>query len=403
MPLTSIPRATFIFVVWRSVHNFSAVTHALPRRPPCSLNGALDDSGICICDAPWSGSDCSVMDFEPLSFPQGYGMTPNVTTWGGNFIFDGEAYHLYVSRMTNNCTLQAWVTNSRVDHAVSKNIEGPYTFKDVAINTWSHNPAVIALPDGGFAIFHIGGGNGDPNGGKNCTSNVEAVTESLLDVSALGRRNARTNEFRAVGVGSSIHVSESLDGPWTPLGTNSIPGCNNPSPFVHPTNRTIFVICNNDSLLRSNSITGPWTTVTQFQVEHLGGPPGIYEDAFLYIDLRGNFHSLWHAYNTTEHQPHGHECIDSTVSAHAYSKDGHDWFASPVQPYGTQSALLSGDFITVATRERPKLFFNGKGQMTHLINGVCGAPACPNGPRNGCVACKVAGFWDYTLIAPLKQ
>jgi hypothetical protein len=41
-----------------------------------------------------------------------------------------------------------------------------------------------------------------------------------------------------------------------------------------------------------------------------------------------------------------------------------------------------------------------QGRITHLVNGVCSAPACPNGPPTGCVDCKYAN-WDYTLIQPL--
>ena len=55
-----------------------------------------------------------------------------------------------------NVTLRCWA--------------GPFTFADVAINVWAHNPAPIRLPgNGGYAIVHIGGGGTDPNGGRNCT------------------------------------------------------------------------------------------------------------------------------------------------------------------------------------------------------------------------------------------
>ena len=101
-----------------------------------------------------------------------------------------------------------------------------------------------------------------------------------------------------------------------------------------------------------------------------------------------------------ENPPHGHECFNSTVSAHAYSEDGFTWYMSASQPYGTQVELSTGETITVATRERPKLFFDEQGRMTHLFNGVCGASACPEGPPTGCVDCKY-GNWDYTLVQTL--
>ena len=67
--------------------------------------------------------------------------------------------------MANNCSLQHWTTNSRIDHVVSDNVTGPYTWHDVAVNTWAHNPAALDLGNGKFALVHIGNGAGSPNGG----------------------------------------------------------------------------------------------------------------------------------------------------------------------------------------------------------------------------------------------
>merc|ERR1719272_2645874 len=102
------------------------------------------------------------MNFKPLAMPTGYGMTPNKTTWGGNILHDGQQYHLFASAMTNGCGLGRWSSNSRIEHAVSATLEGPFKFVDVAINTWAHNAAPIALPGGGggYAIVHIGTGTG---------------------------------------------------------------------------------------------------------------------------------------------------------------------------------------------------------------------------------------------------
>jgi hypothetical protein len=77
----------------------------------------------------------------------------NITTWGGGAIFDAatKKYHAFVSRMTNDCLLQTWGANSRIDHGVADSVTGPYAFVDVAIPTWSHNSAPIALHDGTFS------------------------------------------------------------------------------------------------------------------------------------------------------------------------------------------------------------------------------------------------------------
>ena len=46
----------------------------------------------------------------------------------------------------------------------------------------------------------------------------------------------------ATTAGSTIHVAKSLDGPWEPLSPNTLGGCNNPAPWVHPRNGTIFIV-----------------------------------------------------------------------------------------------------------------------------------------------------------------
>jgi len=366
---------------------------------------------MCVCDKPWSGPDCSTMNFKPVTFPQGYGTkAANVTSWGGNTIYDDatKKHHMFVSRMTNDCLLWSWGSNSRIDHAVSDTITGPYKFVDVAIPTWSHNAAPIKLKDGTYAIIHIGTGTGAVNGGKNCAypcsnglpcgADQHTEPKGVLPAATSESSFQTFDQWRATAagkvVGSTIHVSKTLDGPWTPL-NNGLGECNNPAPWVHA-NGTIYCVCGN-VLKRTYDLSHNWTDVTTFGPS--GGPAGTYEDPFLYTTKRG-YHLIYHVYNTHENPPHGHECFNSTVSAHAFSEDAFTWFMSPTSPYGTQVAMTSGGAATVATRERPKVYFNEKWEMTHLINGVCSASSCPSGPTTGCVDCKY-NSWDYTLIQPL--
>jgi hypothetical protein len=59
----------------------------------------------------------------------GYGMAPNLTSWGGNAILDPATglYHIFVSAMTNGCPLSSWGHNSRIDHGVAESITGQCT------------------------------------------------------------------------------------------------------------------------------------------------------------------------------------------------------------------------------------------------------------------------------------
>lgn len=383
------------------------------------------------------------MQFRPVEASQGYGMQPNLTTWGGGVLFDGRRYHLYACVMTNGCPLSAWRQNSRIDHAVADAVTGPYVFQDVAVNTWSHNPAPVQLPDGTFAIFHIGEGSGSPEGGRVCTlspstpqgssqeeervfvieyrkdwaeqawpmfmrfveaSDIEDLSE--WDVKSLdkdgkaveGPETVARSQFplrivvtKKVQAGSTIHVSRSLDGPWEPLLPNTLGVCNNPAPWVH-SNGTIFIVCDG-YLKRAEHIAGPWRVVAS--VSHDVGALAhglVYEDPFLYVDGRG-FHLLYHAYNTAERE----RCETATVSAHAFSIDGYTWHASAVQPFTTQLEVGKLGSVAVSTRERPHLVFDPSGQMTHLISGVCHASGCSS--EAPCVNCKYT-HWDYTVVQP---
>jgi hypothetical protein len=44
---------------------------------------------------------------------QGYGVSPNLTTWGGNVVFFEGEYHLYVSEMVNVSELTSWYVCSQ--------------------------------------------------------------------------------------------------------------------------------------------------------------------------------------------------------------------------------------------------------------------------------------------------
>ena len=268
---------------------------------------------------------CQTMTFKPVSFPQGYGMAPNMTVWGGGAIYDGKQYHSYISTMANHCPLSTWGHNSRIDHGVADTIVGPYKFVDVAIPAWSHNSAPISLHDGSYAIVHIGDGT-SKGVLTNCNKSHGEVPIEALPLPA--RRDPAEQGSKETG-GSTIHVSKSLAGPWLPLSPNTLGGCNNPAPWVHP-NGTIYIVCGG-SFKRSESISGPWTTVATFS--HSGGPAGNYEDVrptlirtcldcccrcccstdrkasphlctgqpFLYTDKRGHYHLIYHGMSINGH------------------------------------------------------------------------------------------------------
>lgn len=120
-------------------------------KPPPAL---FDAYVSCVRMLGWRG--CCRALHHSVSHPNVVLMGVYATRFGmydGIPTLIGHRYHLFASAMTNGCGLGAWSSNSRVEHAVSAEPTGPFLFKDVAINTWAHNTAPIALPgNAGYAI-----------------------------------------------------------------------------------------------------------------------------------------------------------------------------------------------------------------------------------------------------------
>jgi hypothetical protein len=337
---------------------------------------------------------------------------------------------------------------------------GPYEFLDVAIPTFSHNPAPTRLwttnTNGGrnntgndprrqwrYAIFHIGDGIDGADGGKDCRDNNRS---SVQDIAVFDAWETSSNKKRlkkrqllresstksSAKSGGNIHVSDSLHGPWMPLLDHDLGHCNNPAPWVHPANGTLFVLCNygghTSELFKSEhgDVSGPYELVTKFYPKKSNFNSNAtaetaYEDPFLCTDPRGNFHVIYHAYQKTGPSD---DCQSTLVSAHAYSRDGFEWHTALTPPFESRIDVVAplepeagfvrreGDRkttaatktkkVTLASWERPKLFFGGApGLITHMVEGVYRSPACDATPyKPWCVHCKYR-HWDFTLISAL--
>jgi len=205
-----------------------------------------------------------------VRFPQGYGMVRSLqrdanTSWGGSIIEANGKFHMYVNAIGNQCLLDAWMRNSRIDHVVSETVEGPYTFVDTAVNMTSSNPAVVVLPQGSgpfqYALFHIYNGTVYQPWVDHCFPNGSrmprpphsldprrrpsvALPSGEGGVWASGERRVQSSEGDN-WVDHQISVLSSLDGPWQllqPAPGHALPRCNNPAPWAHP-NGTLYALC----------------------------------------------------------------------------------------------------------------------------------------------------------------
>lgn len=164
--------------------------------------------------------------------------------------------------------------------------------------------------------------------------------------------------------------------------------------MVHP-NGTFYLVCDSNELLSAPSVEGPWVHVAHIGGFNPPGPVGGYEDAFIWLDPRGAWHILFHVWSNVPEPV----CYNTTVSAHAFSENGLEWWVGAVQPYGTVINFADGSSTTTPTRERPKLVFGADGEPTHLFNGVVdNMPVCPPW---WCSHCKQVANHTYTLVVPL--
>jgi hypothetical protein len=157
-----------------------------------------------------------------------------------------------------------------------------------------------------------------------------------------------------------------------------------------------------------------------------------WEDTTVWVDRRGNFHSLAHAwrgqlndYPICDRSTVQGYAFCSALGGHAFSKDGADWYISPVPAYTPLVEYEDGTKLHLRARERPHVIQDPVTRdITHLINGAadpclpgynCTIPCAPPGgtdPPRPCVPgdngagqnIGVPGAdHSFTLVQPLKS
>ena len=338
----------------------------------CSLNGKCY-FGTCVCDQPWIGNSCSQLSWQyadAASNAGGVYPTSDYNTWSGPILKEKDVYHLYVPLYENKSLFHT------IDmlHGKSKAPEGPYAWKSLGFNS-GINPALLVFP------------------ANTTTSDTTATVESYF----------------SLWVGGRIHISSSPNGPFQILSNATYPDSNNPAPIYHQgrfymTSQHTRKIWTTASLIPSV----PWTLHSQIDVDLPKGTT--LEDPTMWVDSRGNWHILNHAYDTSQR----YNCSKSVVSSHLFSaNEGKTWCRSPQEPYGHTIGNTAGGLRQHAytTLERPYILRNGNGELTHLVlaadletgdEGCTDTPACKGSDRFcSCVNCKwndLAG----TIVVALK-
>ena len=336
----------------------------------CSLNGDCV-KGVCACDYSWTGSECNKMNILPMNKNSGYHNLTAGASWGGLPIYVDDKWHLFVSQMVNNCSLDYYGTNSEIIRAESDSPGGPFVYALTVVPVFAHNPTVRITNDGTFLLYMIGNGLSLEKP-VNCSKNANTENIHMKHQKRYRRFEDSTSDIH-------IAYSNSVYGPWSIL----------PVSFINPKASPIFdcawtnpspVVFENDSVLMA--FTGGYChegieAIGIAQAPHWKGPYTIrtiepifpkpsfclsnqqYEDPFFWRSARG-FHILMHGMCPT----------GVFNSKYAYSLDGLHWKVSPIDPYIYIVLYEDGSESIFVRCERPQLLFNDNGQIIYLFTGV---------------------------------
>lgn len=174
--------------------------------------------------------------------------------------------------------------------------------------------------------------------------------------------------------------------------------CNNPAPAFHP-NGTLFVVCDHFDITTTSTgdIDGEWTPLRSMGRPTKASRSGNWEDPYLWFDLAGNFHVMYHVYCLDPYSAHN-ECN----AGHAFSADGWTWTFAADEPYSGLVNFTDGTSHRFSTRERPHLVFADAdrhvpmGVFTAVSNQPI-APSCDGCSQHACSQCKVTPGRDWTF------
>jgi hypothetical protein len=337
----------------------------------CSLNGVCSTAGVCTCDAPWQGAECGVLGYNKTTPSSGFSLYTESdprNTWNGAIIRNAAdgVYHLFAPVYPAG----ALGGTTTMLHGIASDVAGPYA--------WGKRPDITigSLPafDGPKSVVYT-----DPDTNKTMYS---------------------------LWLGGGVLLADSVDGPFKKLEGFAYPG-SNPAVFWH---EGAFYFTNSpcETIYTTPRLVAGAKWAEHGSVNHSLLPENwIAEDPTLWADKRGNFHIINHAYSPHEWQ----HCASSALSTHFFSADGgRNWHFLPqaVQPYAHTVDYDDGTSHMFVTIERPSVFFDQHGQLTHLhlgadlVTGDEGCGARVNHTHFGhcpCDNCKYEDHGGTTIIA----
>lgn len=121
------------------------------------------------------GTPCSAFDLMPAN-PEAVGYRNTYwPSWGGHPVQwtkgagADHKWHLFTPQFANGCTVDNWIKNSFVVHAVGETPTGPWAHHDVAIPVWAHGSQATQDPStGDWLLYFVGGWHYPPSQWTSC-------------------------------------------------------------------------------------------------------------------------------------------------------------------------------------------------------------------------------------------
>eukprot|EP01065_Artemidia_motanka_P045791 TRINITY_DN6799_c1_g2_i1.p1 TRINITY_DN6799_c1_g2~~TRINITY_DN6799_c1_g2_i1.p1 ORF type:complete len:412 (+),score=91.51 TRINITY_DN6799_c1_g2_i1:99-1238(+) len=343
-------------------------------------------AGVCKCDRGWSGAQCETFNLGP-----GYacgsgglcmrGELNNVASWGGDIVLgDDGKYHMYAAMFPGNLTLNSWLYDGRIGHAVSDRPEGPYTGKDISLgsrgdgwnSSWDSrtvlNPAIRRAPNGTYLLYYMGASQSKGEADFDCRS---GRTGQATCMQRVGMATAERPE------GPWVRRDEPIIGPG-PAGSWDDMFTTNPTPYVYP-NGSVLMLYKARSIEKQSVMS----TGVAF-ADHWAGPyvrtgikldvPANCEDAGIYRSPATSvFKVLFHC---------------GCTYRYAWSTDGFAWNTTAGEVAWCDYQLVGGGSAKVSRRERPMFVLGAGGDPTHILTAVM--PTEQQGPEHGSRAFTMA-------------
>ena len=178
--------------------------------------------------------------------------------------------------MTGSCGLEHWGSNSAVVRATGSAAAGPFTFAEVVVPPFAHNPTIRELPNSsGYVLFFIGDGQGTPvrcntsrHGGGSRGSGVSGVAGSGARAGATGTRGgaAGDNSGAAAVAGIAGNASSAKSGGSASRGSVG----SNSGDSTSVQRRRASLTAGDIHASYARSLLGPWSAPVAIEFDDSG-------------------------------------------------------------------------------------------------------------------------------------